>query len=121
MSTRRAAPAPAAPAAAAAAAAPPVRAAAPLPQRPVRAAASAPCRARIARPRPCSRAVRAQKDTRAPLQPEDEAKYAQWPWPPTDGLPETVAAPPTIGEGVVDRASMGGSSFSEESSIKKGD
>lgn len=41
-----------------------------------------------------------QKDARAPLAPDQESQFAMFPWPPTDGLPDNSACPPTIGPDV---------------------
>ena len=40
-----------------------------------------------------------QVDKRASLSPDDEAKFANWPWPPPDGLPEKREMDPTVRPG----------------------
>jgi len=50
-----------------------------------------------------------QKDTRPPLAPDAEAKFAQFPWPPTDGLPGTKDSEPTVGPGISRESAAGDS------------
>jgi len=40
-----------------------------------------------------------QVDKRASLSPDDEAKFAKWPWPPLEGLPEKQEMDPTVRPG----------------------